>query len=143
MFMQAELQQAPSSIVLRARALVGEDQRTFAKRVGSAQPLICKYETGQVSPPASVLIHCMNLLGGFPATISTEELAALVKTRLDGSHMQNARLAVARLIECLPASSVPAPEVPPTTTQSASQATSSTKRSTQRGATRSGHNSMR
>ena len=141
--MQAELQQAPSDIVHRARMLVGENQRKFAKRVGSAQPLICKYETGQVSPPAGILIHCMNLLGASTAMISTEELTMLVKMRLDGPQMQPARLAVAHLIQCLPAPSAPALEVPPSIARSADPATSSTKHSAQRGAARSRRNSTR
>lgn len=91
-------------IVLAAREFVGETQREFAARLGTAQSLICKYERGDVSPPAKILIHCMNLTEKDEKTpgITADELAALVKRRLGGAQMGQARQAVAKLIECLP-----------------------------------------
>lgn len=91
-----------ASIVLDARTRLGESQRAFAARLGTAQSLVCKYERGDVSPPASVLIQCMNLLQMRPADVSSDELVALVKTRLSGDQMAAARQAVAKLIQCLP-----------------------------------------
>ena len=94
-----------AQIVLRARESLGETQRKFAERLGSAQSLICKYERGEVSPPAKVLIHCMNLvdLNAKEEIISTDELTSLIRQRLGGAQMGRARQAVARLIECMPA----------------------------------------
>lgn len=93
-----------ASIVLEARTSLKESQRAFAARLGTAQSLVCKYERGDVSPPATVLIHCMNLLQMHSKTVSSEELAALVKSRLSGEQMAAARQAVAKLILCLPRS---------------------------------------
>lgn len=91
-----------AGIVLEARTRTGETQRTFAARLGTAQSLVCKYERGNVSPPASILIQCMNLLQIDPGNISPDDLVALVKTRLSGDQMGAARQAVAKLIQCLP-----------------------------------------
>ena len=86
-------------IVLEARALLGESQRAFAARLGTAQSLVCKYERGDVSPPASVLIHCMNLLQMSQQSVSSDELVTLIKSRLSGDQMGAARQAVATLIQ--------------------------------------------
>lgn len=106
MLYASDMQQAKpteaASIVLKARTSVGESQRAFATRLGTAQSLVCKYERGDVSPPAGVLIHCMNLLQMGPANVSPDDLVALVKTRLSGDQMAAARQAVAKLIQCLP-----------------------------------------
>lgn len=91
-----------ANIVLEARTCMGESQRTFAARLGTAQSLVCKYERGDVSPPAAILIQCMNLLQMRPGSVSPDELVALVKTRLSGDQMAAARQAVAKLIQCLP-----------------------------------------
>lgn len=100
--MQQEFSDA-ASIVRQARLHTGESQRGFARRMGSAQSLICKYERGEVSPPAKMLIQCMNLLEAKPRVVSTDDLSKLVKTRLSGAGMAPARQAVARLIHCFPA----------------------------------------
>lgn len=94
-----------STIVLWARQATGESQRKFADRLGSSQSLICKYERGEVSPPAALLIQCMNLIGVSAPGISAEDLATLVKTRLKGEAMASARQAVANLIQCMPGQS--------------------------------------
>ena len=94
-----------SEIVLLARQSIGENQRKFASRLGSSQSLICKYERGEVSPPAVLLIQCMNLIGMSVSEISADDLATLVKTRLEGAQMAAARQAVAHLIQCMPSES--------------------------------------
>lgn len=99
---EAQHKEDAASIVLRARQEAGETQRQFAVRLGSAQSLICKYERGDVSPPAEVLIQCMNLLRIGTPDVSAEDLADLVKTRLIGARMAPARQAVAHLIQCMP-----------------------------------------
>ncbi|MEB1955757.1 helix-turn-helix domain-containing protein [Xanthomonas campestris] len=50
-----------AELVKAARAKTGLSQRAFGARVGKSQGLISKYESGQVAPPASVVIHCMNI----------------------------------------------------------------------------------
>ena len=91
-----------ASIILEARTHLKESQRAFAARLGTAQSLVCKYERGDVSPPAPILIQCMNLLHVRSENVSSDELVALVKTHLSGDQMAAARQAVAKLIQCLP-----------------------------------------
>lgn len=90
-----------AALVRNARRITGESQRAFAARVSSQQSLICKYERGEVSPPAHLLIQCMNLTGMAIDDVSLEQLARLVRTRLSGEKMATARQAVADLIRCL------------------------------------------
>src|SRR3546814_10091446 len=54
----------PAQLVTRARAFLALSQHDFGSRVGKSQGLISKYEHGQVAPPAHVIIHCVNVLGG-------------------------------------------------------------------------------
>lgn len=100
--MQQEGPTEASSLVRNARAVTGESQRAFASRLGTSQSLICKYERGDVSPPADLLIHCMNLLRIETKEVTAEDLIALVKARLAGPSMSAARRAVADVIHCLP-----------------------------------------
>lgn len=97
---QKRLEQA-AALVRSARLAAGESQRAFAKRMGSRQSLICKYERGEVSPPAPLLIQCMNLTGTPTSDVTPEQLARLVHLRLTGDKMAAARQAVADLIRCL------------------------------------------
>lgn len=90
------------AIVRNARAVVGESQRDFARRLSTSQSLICKYERAEVSPPAHILIQCMNLLRIGTKEVTAEDLIALVKARLGGAGMSAARRAVAEVIHCLP-----------------------------------------
>ena len=103
--MQAGRLTKPSSIVLQARLSLCETQRAFAARMGSTQSLICKYERGDVAPPAGLLIQCMNQLGLASEEVSEAELIRLVKDRLSGGNMAMARQAVAQVINCLPSAS--------------------------------------
>ena len=93
---------APEQLISQARAATGETQRVFAARLGSSQSLVCKYESGQVTPPPSLLIHCMNLLGFGGRSISQQELMDLVRDRMGGDGMAVAREALAQVIRCLP-----------------------------------------
>lgn len=99
--MQGNLRQEPAEIVYSARMVLGESQRAFAARLDTRQSLISKYENKQVSPPADILIHCMNLLDGPADDTSTEDLVVLVKQRLNGDRMRQARQAVAQMIRCI------------------------------------------
>lgn len=53
-----------AQLVAAARAHTKLSQRDFGTRVGKSQGLISKYESGNVAPPAGVVIHCMNILDG-------------------------------------------------------------------------------
>ncbi len=99
--MQGNLRREPAEIVHSARMALGESQRAFAARLGTRQSLISKYENKQVSPPANLLIHCMNLFDGATDGVSTEDLVVLVKQRLNGDRMRQAREAVAQMIRCV------------------------------------------
>jgi len=99
--MQVKLRREPAEIVYSARLALGESQRAFAARLDTRQSLISKYENKQVSPPADLLIHCMNLLDGSTDEMSTEDLVMLVKQRLKGDRMRQARQALAQMIRCV------------------------------------------
>jgi transcriptional regulator with XRE-family HTH domain len=100
--MQRETPATASSIVLWARLSMGMSQRQFAVAIGSHQSLICKYERGDVSPPADLVIHLMDQLGTAPV-VSERELQELIESRLGGERMGVARHAVAQLIRSFPA----------------------------------------
>jgi transcriptional regulator with XRE-family HTH domain len=101
--MQVNLRQEPAEIVYLARMALGESQRAFAARLETRQSLISKYENKVVSPPADLVIQCMNLLEGPDGGVSTEDLVMLVKQRLNGERMGQARQAVAQMIRCVAA----------------------------------------
>lgn len=89
----------PREIVRASRSRLGLTQKDFAKRLRSRQSLISKYESGAVDPPATLIIHCMNILNADTAPwISEDDLARLVKDELRGDKMGSVRFAVARVI---------------------------------------------
>lgn len=100
--MQHKSNERPSDVVKAARKALGETQIVFSRRFGIAQSLISKYEAGLVAPPADLIIHCMNILGGSTSPSVTEGmLLSLIRQRLSGPHMAVARIAVAQLIQAL------------------------------------------
>jgi transcriptional regulator with XRE-family HTH domain len=99
--MQGNLRREPAEIIYSARMAMGESQRVFAARLDTRQSLISKYENKRVSPPADLLIQCVNLLDGPSEDVSTEDLVVLVKQRLNGGRMRQARQAVAQMIRCV------------------------------------------
>lgn len=92
----------PPDIVLSARKKAGATQGKFAQLVGTTQSQISKYESGQVDPPSTLIIHCMNIMGySLLPDISPDMLVKLVQTKLGGQERAEARKAVAILISSL------------------------------------------
>ena len=93
----------PAKIIKAARSKTSCSQREFAKKIGSKQTLICKYENGKVNPPASLVIHCMNLLISDSGNSTSEsDLVDLVRRKLAGTEMADLRHAVAEIIKRIP-----------------------------------------
>lgn len=86
-------QPAAAHLVKQARRLRGVSQAEFAEEIAKTQVLVSKYESGRVQPPASVLMHCMDILGqgstpetkALPAALEAVRLAAVqLRHALDG-----------------------------------------------------------
>lgn len=91
-----------AALVRQARQVTGDTQIAFADRLGVSQSLLSKYERGTVSPPAAVLVRCMEVLHLSVDEVSQEELLKLVRTRLAGREMNAVRAAIANVITCIP-----------------------------------------
>ena len=95
-----------SSIAELVRAARGDrSQKDFADDVGVKQSSVSRYESGQASPPAPVIEHCMRLVhsrsGDVPPT--ADELANRIRKDLAGVEVGQVRLALSRLIDTLTA----------------------------------------
>lgn len=89
----------PRGVIKGARRLTGETQAEFALRVDSSQSLISRYESGEVDPPAQVLMQCVNILdASFSANVTLDALLILIRDRLRGASMTVARTALAQLV---------------------------------------------
>jgi len=64
--------------------------------------VLSKYEKGTVSPPADLLVGCLETLKLAPEEVSQAQLMDLVRTRLSGDSMGPVRRAIAEVITCLP-----------------------------------------
>ncbi|PVZ86478.1 transcriptional regulator [Serratia sp. S1B] len=101
--------QAKSIIKFVRKEYYKENQKDFAKRVGSKQSLISKYENGFVSPPSELLIQCMNIYMQenniqneyIDEEITTNTLVKLVQSLLCGKEQEYKRQLVAKLIKIL------------------------------------------
>jgi transcriptional regulator with XRE-family HTH domain len=51
-----------AQLVRSARQKTGLSQEVFARVIGRSQAVVSKYESGKVSPPGGVIIHCMNIM---------------------------------------------------------------------------------
>ncbi|MFW1747284.1 helix-turn-helix domain-containing protein [Acinetobacter guillouiae] len=101
--------QSKSIIKFVRKEYYKENQKDFAKRVGSKQSLISKYENGFVSPPSELLIQCMNIYMRKKAIqeesltkgVSTNILVGLVESLLGGDDQEQQRRIVANLIKII------------------------------------------
>lgn len=102
-----EDQEDLADLVRTARKTKGLTQSEFAEELGRAQSLVSKYERGDVEPPGSVVIHCMNIVRPLQppssAPASATDVARLVESRLSSSGYEALRSALIRLIESVPA----------------------------------------
>lgn len=109
MQINADNLQARSIIKFVRKDYYNENQKDFAKRVGSKQSLISKYENGFVSPPSELLIQCMNIYmqkknikdDNIDVEITTNTLMNLVQSLLGGKEQAHKRQLVAKLIKIL------------------------------------------
>ncbi|WP_431258551.1 helix-turn-helix domain-containing protein [Roseateles chitinivorans] len=97
--MRLPLPKAPHLVVKAARLKLGLTQEAFATQIKTSQSLVSKYESGQVAPPAEILMHCVHVLSS-PGedSVSENALLDLVRERLSGKHRAAIRAAVADLI---------------------------------------------
>ena len=51
-----------AALIRQARAALGLSQAQFGDRLGRSQGVVSRYESGQVAPPADVIMHCMHVL---------------------------------------------------------------------------------
>ena len=109
MQINADNLQSKSIIKFVRKEYYKENQKDFAKRVGSRQSLISKYENGFVSPPSELLIQCMNIYmrkkviqeEGLNKEVSTNILVGLVESLLGGDDQEQQRRIVANLIKII------------------------------------------
>lgn len=109
MQINADNLQSKSIIKFVRKEYYKENQKDFARRVGSRQSLISKYENGFVSPPSDLLIQCMNIYmrkkviqeEGLNKEVSTNILVGLVESLLGGDDQEQQRRIVANLIKII------------------------------------------
>jgi transcriptional regulator with XRE-family HTH domain len=106
--LEMEDQEDLANLVRTARKNKGLTQSEFAEELGRAQSLVSKYERGDVEPPGSVVMHCMNIVRPIQPPLSltatATDVARLVDSRLSSSEYEGLRSALIRLIESVPAS---------------------------------------
>lgn len=79
----------------------GRSQKDFAVLLGVKQSSVSRYESGKVSPPISVIEHCMRLVhtdGGEDAP-TAEQLADRVRVALADPDLGQVRSAISRLVD--------------------------------------------
>ena len=109
MQINADNLQSKSIIKFVRKEYYKENQKDFARRVGSRQSLISKYENGFVSPPSELLIQCMNIYmrkkviqeEGLNKEVSTNILVGLVESLLGGDDQEKQRRIIANLIKII------------------------------------------
>lgn len=81
----------------------GRSQKDFAAELGIKQSSISRYECGKANPPVSVIEHCMRLVhaSSTAQAPTADELAQRIRTELADPLLDQARLALSRLIEVL------------------------------------------
>ena len=92
--------------VASARNTLRLKQADFGELIGRGQSLVSKYERGKVEPPGSVVMQCIQILGGGQApgeVVSSAEVAQLVESRLEGPQFSKLRSALVNLIESVSA----------------------------------------
>lgn len=102
--MSEDLTKNLKDLVARARDKKGLNQAEFGAVFGKSQGEISRYESGEVRPPADILMHCMHELGlvGAPEPdISASELGKLIQKNLGGKKHHSTRRLLHQLIQRL------------------------------------------
>lgn len=61
-----------AALVKRARQRLDLNQGDFAGILGKSQAVVSRYEQGSVDPPGSVIMHCVQILGGISPASQTQ-----------------------------------------------------------------------
>jgi len=92
----------PKDIVKAAWQVSGVSQVKFAAFINKSQPMLSKYISGAVLPPADVLILCMNKCGLLGlAEVSAATLAQRVRLELDGAAYAGTRVAINQILDSI------------------------------------------
>ena len=80
----------------------GLSQREFARLIGKSQPMLSKYISGMATPPANILILCMNQIGLLQQRdVSAKRLADRIVRELSGASHAGARQAISHILDSL------------------------------------------
>lgn len=90
-----------AELIRQARQKTGLTQSQFGELLGRPQSVVSKYERGLVEPPGGVVIQCMNMLNRVNADRSADDVARLVKARLNDTKHATVRNAIVEIIESL------------------------------------------
>ncbi len=91
---------APALIVRQARKLLQLNQNDFANRFNKSQGVLSRYETGAVSPPSDIIMHCMHILQNDAEAYDIENLIEKIKL-LEGEKYSKLREALSAFLDKL------------------------------------------
>lgn len=96
--------QASDHIVQNAMAILGLNQKEMAKRLEKSQSTISKYTGGSVTPPADVIIQCMNIIENHEVSNSSKIesiIEKLTKAKASGQFLQSIKTLIDEHIKVL------------------------------------------
>lgn len=85
-------------IIKEAMHLSGHKQHDFSKLIGKSQAQLSKYLSGKTEIPASVIIHCMNILRRYNQTGHSTDALFLEILELKGEEHRPIREALMSMI---------------------------------------------
>ena len=92
----------PKEIVKAAWHASGMSQVRFAKLLNKSQPMLSKYLSGGATPPAEVIILCMNSCGLLQTPeISASMLAKRIERELSGPSFASTRAAINQILDSI------------------------------------------
>jgi len=93
---------SPANLVKSTRQQKGMTQDEFAKFLGKTQPLVSKYEAGKVTPPADVILDCLELKEEeIGQDVSISDLTKEIKEKLAGDLNIRKRIMISNLIDSI------------------------------------------
>ncbi|HZG18628.1 MAG TPA: helix-turn-helix transcriptional regulator [Herbaspirillum sp.] len=89
-------------IITTAWKQSGLSQQDFAKEIKKSQPMLSKYMSGSASPPADIIILCMNKCGlQLKHEISASELANRILVELADNAFSETRSAINQILNSI------------------------------------------
>lgn len=88
----------PSLIVRSAREKLQLNQYDFSIHIGKSQGVLSRYERGKVNPPATIIMHCMNILNSGTDSYDIEQIITKLR-KLDGEQHLQIRQALSLLLD--------------------------------------------